>query len=228
MTSLIRVVLNCPVCETSFATQRIASTNSVGQDTDFRPLTAGIDPQPHYVHVCPKCNFAAFEGDFGAVQDEVKQMVLGPEYTPLDLIDREDIASIRGSTKYLLAVRCYSRDDRASDLRLADLYLRASWCARQEDDLTREREAQTNSILLFEKALENGEVAENQLRTIMYLLGELYRRIGRHELAISMFDKAEQAPDTAEGEPRFAGLIERQRAAARARRTTNMQIEEDV
>jgi len=225
MTSLIRVVLHCPVCDSSFATQRIASTNSVGQDTDFRPLTAGIDPQPHYVHVCPKCHFAAFEGDFGAVQDEVKHMVQSPAYAPEDTLQGEEVGSLRGSTKYLLAVRCYSQDDRASDLRLADLYLRASWCARQEEDLSREREAQTQAILLFEQALEEGEVADNQLRTILYLLGELYRRIGRHELAIPMFDRAENAPDSGEGEPRFADLIERQRTAARAHRTGNMQIQ---
>jgi len=61
MTTLATIELTCPVCYAHFASHRIASTNSVGQDHGLRPARR-IDPQPHYVHVCPECLFAAFEG----------------------------------------------------------------------------------------------------------------------------------------------------------------------
>jgi uncharacterized protein (DUF2225 family) len=227
MTTLVNIELTCPVCETRFDSHRIASTNSMGQDTDFRPRAAGLDPQPHYVHVCPRCLFAAFEGDYGGVEDSVREFVLSGRHAPEELVPGGQAASISGSVKYLLAARCYSEDTRASDLRLADLYLRASWCARVEGEAAREREAQCQSILLFEEALEAGEVADGQRRTILYLLGELYRRVSRYELALAMFDAAAEAPPPDEDDGRYEALVKRQRAAAEARLCDNMQIEGD-
>lgn len=226
MTTLVTIHLTCPVCGEHFASQRIASTNSVGQDTDFRPHTVGEDPQPHYVHVCPECLFAAFEGDYNQVEDGVRRMVLEGEHNPEQFADELASDALSGSAKYLLAARCYSRDSRASDLRLADLHLRASWCARQEGRTDRERAAQLDAVLLFEQALAQGEVAEDQLPTILYLIGEIYRRIGRFELAVAMFDQALEVAGAA-SEARFVSLTKRQRAAALAGRSGNMQIDSD-
>ena len=236
MNTLVDIQLTCPVCETPFASRRISLTDSVGQDTDFRPKTVGVDPQPHYVHVCPNCLFAAFEGDYESVQDSVRELVLQGEHDPWELVGEErNTLRLSGSTKYLLATRCYSRDARASDLRLADLYLRASWCARQENDGDREREAQFQSIMLFEKAMADDEVAEDQLTMIRYLVGELYRRVGRHELALALFQQALEAReddgDDKDGDEeeagRFSSLIQRQRAAAEAGQSDNMEIESE-
>lgn len=232
MTTLVEIELTCPVCDTRFQSHRIASTNSMGQDTDFRPHVAGADPQPHYVHVCPHCKFAAFELDYELMPDTVRDFMHSGDYRPDEVMLHSDVAEISGSTKYLLAVLCYAHDSRASELRLADLYLRASWCARQEGLPDRESEAQCRSALLFEKALAGDEVAEDQLKTIQYLLGELYRRIGRHELALAMFDAALAAAADAqdadeEARERLDALICRQRRAAAEHDARNMVIEDD-
>ena len=224
MTTLSTLNLTCPVCDAEFSSHRIASTHSIGQDTDFRPHTGGVDPQPHYVHVCPACYFAAFEGDFESADEHIRDFVLSHDHQPEEVLTAGDLTGLCGSTKYLLAARCYAEDERAGCLRLADLYLRASWCARQEGLMQREHETQIESIMLFEEALEAEEIAEEQERVILYLLGELYRRVGRHELAIAMFEKAAAAP-IGEPDPRFDRLIERQRVAAEHHRTDNMEID---
>ena len=223
MTTLITVRLTCPVCGTVFSSQAIGSTNRVGQDTDFRPHAAGLDPIPHYIHVCPQCCFAAFQGDFEHVEPEVRRRVLAGDIKAEEIIGSEPRSALKGSTKYLLAARCYEYDSRATTLRLADLYLRASWCARQEGRRQRERECQTEAVLRFEKALEEGEVEEGQLQVTLYLIGELYRRLGLFELAVDYFDRAaEVEPSLAD--PRLNSLIARQRAAALAHRSENMTI----
>lgn len=233
MTTLMTIDLTCPVCDTRFQSHRIASTNSMGQDTDFRPHVAGADPQPHYVHVCPHCKFAAFELDYELMPDTVREFMHSGRYRPQEVMLRSDAAEMSGSTKYLLAALCYAHDSRASELRLADLYLRASWCARREGLTERERQAQCRAALLFEKALAGDEVADDQLKTIQYLLGELYRRIGRHELALAMFDAAlaadgdEQDADDEEARVRLDALIRRQRQAALSHDARNMVIEDD-
>ena len=227
MATLDDIDLSCPVCESEFRSRRISSTDSVGQDTDFRPLIVGVDPQRHYVHVCPQCRFAAFEGDYGDIPEPVRSFVARGAHEPEDVLRDEPAPSdLSGSTRYLLAARCYSHDDRASELRLADLYLRASWCARQEGRSEREREAQIEAVLLFEKAVEAGEVADDQQRTILYLVGELYRRIGRHEFAGALFDSALAAPEGADADGRIEALIRRQKRAAQDGETANMQIDD--
>ncbi|MBC7288603.1 MAG: DUF2225 domain-containing protein [Armatimonadetes bacterium] len=226
MTTLITVRLICPVCGTAFSSQAIASTNRVGQDTDFRPHTMGLDPLPHFIHVCPNCCFAAFEGDFDHAEEAVRQHVLSGAIRADEIIGAEPRGALKGSTKYLLAARCYAHDSRATTLRLADLYLRASWCARMEGRRQRERECQTEAVLRFEKALEDGEVAADQLQVTLYLIGELYRRLGLFELAIDYFDRA-RSVDQELADPRLNALIDRQRAAAVRRRSENMTVSGD-
>lgn len=223
MTTLITIRLTCPVCNTVFASQAIGSTSRRGQDTDFRPHSLGLDPIPHYVHVCPNCCFAAFQGDFDKAEPAVRKAVLSGKIKADEIIRGEPVGALRGSTKYMLAARCYEYDSRSTPLRQADLYLRASWCARQEGRRERERECQTEAVLRFEEALEGDEVEERQIQVTLYLVGELYRRLGLFELAIEYFDRSMQVPSDM-ADPRLLALIRRQRAAAVARRAENMSV----
>ena len=224
MSILHDIEVTCPVCDTVFASTSIAAANQIGQDTDFRPRTLGADAVPHYVHVCPYCGFAAFEGDFDSVQDSVRDHVLGggPQQHPI--FAEEDPTALSGSSKYLLAAECYEHDSRATQMRLGDLCLRASWCARQEGKLSREQECRVAAILHFEEALARGEVGPEQEITMLYLTGELYRRLGRYELAVTVLQQAAEAIDE-ETESRLLDLIRRQREAALRHESGNMVIE---
>jgi len=222
MTTFLNIQLTCPVCGTTFSSQAIGSTSQRGQDTDFRPHSLGLDPIPHYVHVCPNCCFAAFQGDFEEVQPSVREAVLSGAIGAEGIIGAEPRGALKGSTRYLLAARCYEYDTRATALRQADLYLRASWCARQEGRKAREREAQTEAVLRFEKALEEGEVEPEQLQVTLYLIGELYRRLGLFGLAVDYFNRA--ADVEGKKDPRLLVLVARQREAALERRDENMTI----
>ncbi|MGD9519730.1 MAG: DUF2225 domain-containing protein [Armatimonadota bacterium] len=223
MTTFITIRLTCPVCATVFTSQAIGSSSHSGQDSDFRPHSLGLDPLPHYVHVCPHCCFAAFEGDFGSAEPSVRRAVLSGAIDADRIIGAEPRGALKGSSRYLLAARCYENDSRTTTLRQADLYLRASWCARQEGRSEREREAQTEAVLYFEKALEEGEVEDGQLQVILYLIGELYRRLGFFEMAIEYLNRS-SAVQTKDSDPRMEALIGRQREAALQGRTENMTI----
>lgn len=213
----------CPVCSTKFGSLMVCSTNRVGQDTDFRPHVAGSDPLPHYVHACPHCFFAAFEGDFEEAEPEVRDFVLGGGVEGVGA-EAEPAGSIRGSSKYLLASVCYERDSRATRLRIADLYLRASWCSRAEGDALRERQCQIEAVGRFEAALAADEVARGQEQSVVYLVGELYRRVGRYELAEVMLERAAQF-DASLRDERLARLARQQLEVARQHRSEGMEID---
>jgi tetratricopeptide (TPR) repeat protein len=107
---------------------------------------------------------------------------------------------------------------------MADLFLSASWCARDEGRPDRERDCQTEAALRFESALESGAVEPTQVATILYLVGELYRRLGLFEVAISYFDQALRATQTDTGGP-VTALVARQRRLAEGHRSDNMTID---
>jgi uncharacterized protein (DUF2225 family) len=204
-----------------FSGQVPTALRQVGQDSDLRPLFGGADPLPHLVHVCPECCYAAYHSDFGGVTPEVRRHVLSGALRAEEIIGDEPRDGLRGSSRYLLAARCYAQNPETADTELADLYLRASWCARCEGLRDRERECQSEAALLTERALSHGAVEPEGRQSALYLLGEMYRRLGMFEVACTCFDEALHVPQ-ALSEPRTMALIERQLEAAKARRSENM------
>lgn len=199
MTTLRSVTVRCPVCGEEFEAAEVTSCSYAGTDTDLRPHYMGFDPLPHFIWTCPACGVSAYSSEFTqlatAVRGWIRKGHLGRP--------QSDAASRR----YTLAARCYERAV-APALKLANLYLQASWCARQEEDAAAERLSQRRALEHFRQALETEEVSTEERPKIVYLLGELCRRLGDFEAALVYFD---QVPA---GE--WAELAARQRALAEA------------
>ena len=199
------------------------SCSSAGQDTDFRPHFLGLDALPLMVHACPRCCFAGYESDFEKVEPAVKRFVLTEELRADEIIGGEEREHLRGSSKYMLAARCRAADPAAREIEVADLYLRAAWCARSENLRDREQQCQSEAVLRFEQALDTGSVEANERPTILYLVGELYRRLGMFDVACDYFDEALHSAEEA-GDPHLVALIQQQEQAARAGQSENMVI----
>jgi len=199
MTTFQQEDIRCPVCDEEFKAVRITSCGGRGQDTDLRPHFWGFDPLPHFVWTCPTCGVSAYSDEFtqlaSAVRGWIRKGHLGRPQ------------SKAASRRYTLAARCYERAA-APALKVAFLYLRASWCARKEGDMAAERLSQRRAVEYFRQALETGEANAEEQSQVLYLLGELSRRLGDFEAALSYFD---QVPP---GE--WAELAARQRALAEA------------
>jgi len=140
-----------------------------------------MNPLPYFVHTCPSCLFSGDGSDFrGPVSPELKSWLLKEKG-----LGTKEPGS--GSERYVLAAKCRQQAG-AGPLEVADLYLRASWCARVERDEAKERSAQTEAVQRFERALENGAVSLEQRDTITYLVGELNRRLGSFEHAVELLE----------------------------------------
>jgi len=176
MTTIREQTLTCPACGTAFQAHVVASCGYAGQDTDFRPRYWGLDPQPLFVHTCPRCLFSGYEAHFAApVSEELREW----------LVEERGLGRLQssaGSRRYTLAARCRERAG-DNDVAIADMYLRASWCARVEEDRAMERLSQRRAVERFQRALETDLVLLDQQTAITYLVGELYRRLGDFELA---------------------------------------------
>ena len=200
MTTVYEKSLTCPACGTRFQVQAVGSCGYAGQDTDFRPHYWGLDPLPLFVHTCPRCLFSGYEEHFAtSVSKELRRW----------LVEERGLGRLQadvGSRRYTLAARCR---EQAGDnhVVIAELYLRASWCARVEGDRPMERLSQRRAVERLSWALEAGLVPPRQRQAITYLVGELYRRLGDFELATAYLARV------LEGE--WAALAARQLELAR-------------
>src|SRR5215207_7148710 len=103
MTTLQQIELHCPICDSTFRSQAVVSTNSFGgKRTDFHERAAGTQPLPYLIHTCSKCGYSGSERDFteeADVSPTLKEMVLS------ELAPCVSGCSLTGSEKYEAAAK---------------------------------------------------------------------------------------------------------------------------
>jgi uncharacterized protein len=214
MTSLQPIDLVCPVCDTHFRSQSVASTNSFGgKRTDFHERAAGAQPLPYLVHTCSACGFSGLERSFveGAdVTQHVRSQVLTiltPRVTEHQLESASD--------RYDAAARVAEWQGE-SPLRIADLLLRAAWCCVDDDDHEGERYYRRAAAERFTEALEHGPTVRAGERAVLtYLVGELWRRAGDLQRAEEWLNRVESEIVDPEEQGWVLDLARQQRDAPR-------------
>jgi uncharacterized protein (DUF2225 family) len=141
--------------------------------TDFRPYAGGFQPLSFALLICPVCGYTARSHRFGdPVPDGMKEFVRG-SITPF--LPRRDVLA---ETKYEIAAKIAEFSSNSS-LVIADLLLRAAWCAGdRKRGCMEEIEFRKRAITWFVRALDDPVTLEEQRFRAMYLCGEEYRRIG--------------------------------------------------
>ncbi len=187
MTTLHLIELTCPVCATAFRSQTVVATNGFGgKRTDFHERAAGMQPLPYFVHLCSHCGYAGVERDFS---DGVEPTEGLREHVWSALAPALQRELPSGSLKYEHAAKV--AEWQGNDARyLADLYLRAAWCAVDELDSEAERFYRRKAAWQFATALESYDgVPADERAVLTYLVGELWRRVGDAAQAAPWFDR---------------------------------------
>jgi uncharacterized protein (DUF2225 family) len=212
MTSIVERDFVCPVCGENFRDPVVLSTNTFGgTESDFRPRAAGVDPLPFWIHTCPECLYTDCEFD-SAVTGDVKRYVTGGEF-------RRGIPdSPKAFHKYELLARIEEFAG-AGAREIAWSYLKAAWLAAEyaasegpdsgdaEDVLVLERKYRKAAIDKLESSLGDRFQDDEEYMTVFYLVGELHRRLGEFDTAITYFERLED-------DDRFKTLISQQKELA--------------
>ena len=160
----------------------VGPTPFKGQTSEFRRRALGVDPLPYLIALCPVCGFADLIGAFAdaAVSDDLRVWI-DAHLRPLM---RDGLPPV--STRYVFAARIAAWQEKP-EVAVGNLWMRAAWCADDEgtDDDAYRRAAADH----FTAAVESSTPPENRL-TLMYLIGELYRRVGETESARAWFERA--------------------------------------
>jgi len=183
----------CPVCDSHFKTKTVKSKSPriMAKDSDFFVRYSIANPYFYDVCICNSCGYAAMKSDFEKLKSHKKELVLSnvtPKWKPReypDILD-EKLAIERYKLALLTAVLINLPDSTK-----AMISLKIAWMNRLLDNTTQE-------TLFLKQALEGFNDAYTkeilpiyglQRDSLMYLLGELNRKVGNYQNALLWYSK---------------------------------------
>ena len=183
----------CPVCNSQFKAKTVKSKSPrvVSKDSDFFIRYSVANPYFYDVCICNSCGYAAMKSDFEKLKSHKKELVLSnvtPKWKPReypDILD-EKLAIERYKLALLNAVLINLPDSTK-----AMISLKIAWMHRLLDDTTQE-------TLFLKQALEGFNDAYIkeilpiyglQRDSLMYLLGELNRKLGNYQNSLLWYSK---------------------------------------
>ncbi|MCT4607398.1 MAG: DUF2225 domain-containing protein [Marinisporobacter sp.] len=185
--------IQCPVCKNLFSTKkmRTSAIRIEKRDTDFCVYYNGENPIFYGVFVCPNCGYAALESVFQEISPSGKKIILekiGAKWEQRNFGSERDI--YKAIEVYKLALLSGQLINQKKGI-LATLCLRLSWLYRYID-IERELDFTAHAVNCFEEAFRYEPLPIGNLDevSLLYLLGELNRRLGKYDAAIDWFNKA--------------------------------------
>lgn len=184
----------CPVCDSKFSVKAVKSRHVriESRDSDF--MIRYKDPNPLFydIWLCIRCGYAAQSSRFGEISGTERENILKNitkkwnrsreipyTYTVDTAIELYQLALLTSMVK----------EDKDSDM--AHLCLKLAWLFRIKGDTENESRYITHALNQFLKAYENEKlpVAGLDEPSLMYLIGELYRRTGDNSNALKWFSR---------------------------------------
>lgn len=205
----------CPVCDNEFKSKmvRTGKVRLVGADSDLRPRYQGVDSLKYDAILCPKCGYAALNRYFNfvmasqakAIREQISatftpQKEEGKIYSYDDAILKHKMALLN------TVVKNGKSSERAyTCLKLAWLFrgkreelMKGEYNKEEVKELmSEEKELLGNAFEGFETAFgkEDFPMCGMDQYTMLYLLAELARRIGREDDAKRYVSKVLVAKD---------------------------------
>ncbi len=190
--------VTCPICGKEFSSMKakVNACKVASKDEDFCTHYVDVNPLYYEFIVCPSCGYAASENSFKDLTDTdiglLKAAFSGRKVVRSFCTERSLEDAI--ATCKLAIHTAELRKARASTL--AGLCLKLAWLYRFAEDKQEEvflKYALDNYLEAFDKeGLPIGNLSEV---SVLYLLGELSRRLGMYNDAIVWFGKAVSSPD---------------------------------
>lgn len=183
----------CPVCDSHFKTKTVKSKSPrvMAKDSDFFIRYSVANPYFYDVCICNSCGYAAMKSDFEKLKSHKRELVLSnvtPKWKPReypDILD-EKLAIERYKLALLNAVLIGLPDSTK-----AMISLKIAWMYRLLDDNTHEALFLKQALDGFNDAYINEIFPMYGLQrdSLMYLLGELNRKLGNYQNALLWYSK---------------------------------------
>lgn len=210
--SLYTKKVTCPICSRQFSSMKakINSCKVEKKDEDFCTHYEDLNPMYYEIFVCPFCGYAASESSFGNLTEAEKKILsdaFAGRMVGRSFCTQRSLEDAIAACK-LAIYTAELREAKASVL--AGLCLKLAWFYRFAGD-KKEEVFLSYALKNYLEAFNKEELPIGNLNeiSIMYLLGELSRRLGRYNDAVVWFGKAVASPERGEN-PRIEKLAREQ------------------
>ncbi|REJ12238.1 MAG: DUF2225 domain-containing protein [Paenibacillaceae bacterium] len=186
---LFQVKVQCPCCENTFSSSRVRPSfrKATRTDSDFcSHYRDEVNPDFYVVRVCPNCGYASTENSLQELAPKQKELYknrIGKSWV------RRDYGGQRTWEEaldcYKLALLC-AQTVGDKDRVIAGLLHHIAWMYRLRDNQEQERRFLRCALEAYIRVYELEGVNINNAR-LMYLIGELYRRLDEPYEAVRWF-----------------------------------------
>lgn len=185
--------VNCPVCENSFKTPtvKVNAPRVISRDSDLFIRYEVENPYLYEVWLCPSCGYAALKTDFNKIR-EFQIKLVKEKITPRWVNREYDIPFSEKISieRYKLAlVNSLVIESKSSTK--AMICLKIAWMYRLLMDEVNEKNYINQALIAFNDTFINEKLPAYGLDrfSIMFLIGELHRRVGEDSLALRWFSE---------------------------------------
>lgn len=204
--------VNCPICGKQFSSMKtkVNACKVEKKDEDFCVHYVDINPLYYEIFVCPFCAYSASENSFKDITEtEIKLLkdAFSGRTVARSFCTQRNLNDAIATCK--LAIHTAEQRNAKSST-LAGLCLKLAWLYRFAEDKHEETFLKF-SLKNYLEAFDNEELPIGNLNEIsmLYLLGELSRRVGKYNDAVVWFGKAVSSPERKEN-PRIEKLAREQ------------------
>jgi uncharacterized protein (DUF2225 family) len=148
----------------------------------------GVNPDFYVVRVCPSCGYASTENGFNHLNDKQKigyYERIGASWQGLAYSGERTAEQAMETYKLALLT---AQSTGAADRVIAGLLHHIAWLYRYEGDEKQERKFLTFALDAYVRVYELEGISLNNAR-LMFLIGELNRRIGERHEAVKWFSR---------------------------------------
>lgn len=188
----------CPVCNNQIKARSVKNgkTRLVSKDTDLMPRHEPVNPMFYDVVLCPKCGYAALAKYFDKIKHEqtlVIKSTITPKFKAKVYPDEYDV-DIAIERYKLALLNSVVKNSKMSER--AYTCLKLGWMYRLKEDSENELKFLEQALVGFREAFskEPFPICGMDTYTLVYLLGELSRRLGHLEDALKWFGKVIVTP----------------------------------
>ncbi|AGA56786.1 MAG: DUF2225 domain-containing protein [Thermobacillus sp.] len=188
---LFQVKVQCPCCENTFSSSRVRPSfrKVTRTDSDFcSHYRDEVNPDFYVVRVCPNCGYASTENSLQELTPRQKELYknrIGKSWV------RRDYGGQRTWEEaldcYKLALLC-AQTVGDKDRVIAGLLHHIAWMYRLRDNQEQERRFLRYALEAYIRVYELEGVNIDNAR-LMYLIGELYRRLDEPYEAVRWFSR---------------------------------------
>lgn len=185
----------CAMCESSFTTKKVRSrfVKILRFDSDFAPQYADgfQDPNFYYINVCPECGYSftdEFSTYFAPGTKQIIQEQICHQWAPHHYGGERTVQEAMNTFK----LAAYSSSlKKEKHIVSAGLYIRLAWLYRSTENIEQENRFLKLALKEYTESYSTGDYKGTQVSELrlMYLIGELSRRIGLTQDAVRFFSR---------------------------------------